>query len=60
MMADKPKIITSHDYPPIPYRGVDWSAWLDGTEELGPYGRGATEAEAVLDLLQQLEEQEPA
>ena len=30
-MTDR-KIITSFDYPPIPYRECDWSAWLDGSD----------------------------
>ncbi|MBX4189695.1 hypothetical protein KW791_00135 [Candidatus Parcubacteria bacterium] len=56
-MKDR-KIITSYDYPPIPYRGWDWSAVFDdydGAEDSGyqPCGRGATEQEAVKDLLEQ-------
>ena len=43
-------IKTSFDYPPIPIRSMDWSAWYDGYEESGPYGHGATEAEAIADL----------
>jgi hypothetical protein len=49
------KIITSHDYPPIPVRHLDWSAYLDGQEETGPYGHGATEQEAIDNLKEQLE-----
>lgn len=52
------KIITSYDYPPIPIRWLDWSAHLDGDEEDGPYGHGKTEAEAIADLKQQLEDLE--
>lgn len=43
-------MITSYVCPPIPWRGADWCAYLDGDEECGPYGFGATEADAVLDL----------
>lgn len=43
-------MITSFVYPPIPIRQFDWCAYLDGTEEEGPYGWGKTEAEAILDL----------
>lgn len=44
------KIITSHVYPPIPWRNNDWCAYYDGTEESGNYGWGETEAEAIADL----------
>jgi hypothetical protein len=56
---------TSFDYPPIPVRHMDWSAWDDDTydasyegEEDGwkssPIGHGATEQEAIDDLLEQI------
>ena len=48
------QVITSHDHPPIPVRGEDWSAWIDGTEEDGVYGYGATELAAAIDLLHML------
>jgi hypothetical protein len=54
------KIVTHFDYPPIPDRSFDWSAIDDDTYD-GPgcqIGRGATEQEAVKDLLAQLEERE--
>ncbi len=44
------KIITMHVYPPIPTRSNDWGAYYDGHEE-GPQGWGATEQEAVRDLI---------
>ena len=51
-------IRTSFDYPPIPLRSMDWSAVYDDyeggdgyDEPAGPIGHGATEAEAVLDLI---------
>ena len=47
----KKKIVTHNICPPIPTRGHDWCAYFDGEEELGDYGYGATEAEAVADLL---------
>jgi hypothetical protein len=59
------KIQTSFDYPPIPIRSMDWSAIdsdtydvdcdVDGYFSCGPVGRGATEQEAIDDLLEQLE-----
>ena len=51
-------ISTSHDYPPIPYRGFDWSAVDDGSYdgEGCPIGTGFTEQEAISDLLYQLED----
>ncbi len=48
-------IRTSFDYPPIPIRHFDYSAWLDGHEE-GRTGRGPTEMAAVCDLIEQLVE----
>lgn len=42
-------IKTSFDCPPVPSTEFDWSAWIDGQEELGT-GHGATEGAAVDDL----------
>lgn len=58
-----PKIITHFEYPPIPVRCFDWSAVTenyDGAPDAGwqPIGRGATEAEAVADLLEQIADRE--
>lgn len=56
-----PKIKTHFEYPPIPIRCFDWSAVDDNTyggDPGDPIGRGATEAEAIADLLAQLEERE--
>lgn len=51
------KIRTTYVYSPIPIRQFDWSAIDDDTYEPGrPIGTGATEQEAVADLLQQIEE----
>jgi hypothetical protein len=45
------EIRITHVKPPIPRRDWDWCAFFDGEEEAGPYGWGATQFEAVLDLL---------
>ena len=45
------KIVTEHVYPPIPWRHFDWSAVYSDYEPGDPIGTGATEAEAVADLL---------
>ena len=56
------KIITSHDYPPIPTRDHDWSAvtdnydWAPDSKDC-PRGYGATEIEAINDLVEQLVEE---
>ena len=56
------RIHTTYEYPPIPIRTCDWSAVLDdydGAPDAGPHqyvGLGATEAEAVRDLIEQLED----
>jgi hypothetical protein len=46
-------IVTNNVCPPIPIRSVDWEAWYDNLDEGGPVGRGATEQEAIIDLLNQ-------
>ncbi len=52
------RIITHNIYPPIPIRNFDWSAVLDSYDEGDAVGYGATEAEAIADLREQLEESE--
>ena len=48
-----PKIITTHVYPPIPIRLMDWQAHYEGEEdEQMATGTGATEQEAIDDLLE--------
>lgn len=59
---------TSFDYPPIPFRGHDWSAIDSNTFDADydynaecyvskcPQGSGETEIEAINDLLEQIEE----
>jgi len=54
----KPKIITRNDCPPIPDRSFDWSAVTDNYDLDYPIGHGATEAEAIADLKQQIEDNE--
>lgn len=55
-----PRIVTSFEHPPIPIRTCDWSATYDdydvdcdqdGFFSNDPIGRGATEQDAVLDLI---------
>jgi len=58
------KVHTYFDYPPIPVRNMDWSAVTDdydcdcdqdGFFSSSPIGHGATEQEAIQDLIDQLE-----
>jgi hypothetical protein len=54
-------IRTYHEFPPIPTRIFDWSAvdddTYDGAEDSHcPIGRGATEKEAIEDLLSKITE----
>ncbi len=51
------KIKTHFEHPPIPVRHFDWSAIDDDTYDGHgcTIGYGATEQEAVADLLEQLE-----
>lgn len=46
------RIITTHHPPPIPLRSMDWSAARDGYEPGDPIGYGATEEEAIEDLME--------
>ena len=53
------RITTSHIAPPIPTKTHDWCAIDDetyGGEEGDLVGYGATEIEAIRDLLEQIEE----
>jgi hypothetical protein len=54
------KIVTDYWPKPIPMRQFDWSAvtdHYDGAEDSHcPIGYGATEAEAIADLNEQIEE----
>lgn len=56
------KIITTYVYPPIPIRSEDWQAYFDGDEPNDAgwmlHGSGATEQEAIDDLLMQAEDEE--
>jgi hypothetical protein len=45
-------IRTTFEYPPIPDRSFDWAAYFDDGDENSFVGRGATELEAVFDLLE--------
>jgi hypothetical protein len=50
------QIVTSLDPPPIPIRSMDWAARTTNYDGGDPIGRGATEQEAIDDLLDWLEE----
>ena len=54
----KPKIITSHEYPPIPIRDYDWAAYRDNYDEGDLIGYGKTEQEAIQDLISQEKDNE--
>lgn len=49
--------ITKYDPPPIADRRWDWSACRPGASENDPVGFGATEFDAIRDLLIELESQ---
>jgi hypothetical protein len=50
------RIVTCFEHPPIPCPPF-WRAWDDNLgADNSPYGQGATEQEAVDDLLEQLED----
>jgi len=46
----RPRVVTSNIFPPIPTRKFDWCAYREGEEELGNYGYGKTEQEAIQNL----------
>jgi hypothetical protein len=48
-------IRTSLQYPPIPVRDFDWQAYEPGYEPGDALGHGATEEEAIAELLAALE-----
>ena len=53
-------IVTEHWRKPIPTDRFDWCAGLDDNEGEGPHGFGATEREALTELLERLgEDDEP-
>lgn len=57
------RIVTYYDPKPIPLRNCDWIAVDDetyGGEPSDPIGYGATEEEAIADLLEQLAERDAA
>jgi hypothetical protein len=49
------KIKTQFVNPPIPFRCLDWIAWIDGEED-GLVGQGDTEKKAVEALKEAIEE----
>lgn len=51
------RIVTNYVFPPILVRSMDWSAIDDETYDYdGPIGWGATEQEAINDLMEKIEE----
>ncbi len=51
------KIVTDYWAKPIPVRNCDWMAVDDDTYDgEGPVGFGATEEEAIADLMEKLEQ----
>jgi hypothetical protein len=50
------RIITRYEPKPIPISKFDWTAVLDDYDLGSPAGWGATEAEAINDLINQLGE----
>ena len=52
-MKKEYKILTSYDYPPIPIRDYDWSAFREDYDEGDLIGYGETEQSAINDLLRQ-------
>jgi len=55
-----PKIVTEHIRPPIPVRQYDWRATYSDYDVGDLMGYGATEAEAIADLVLQKSDEEEA
>jgi hypothetical protein len=55
------KIVTDFIYPPVPSRQFDWCAVTDNYDGADggnePIGYGPTEAAAIADLIEQLEDE---
>lgn len=50
-------VVTSYECPPIPCRSMDWAAWDDRLgADSSPVGRGATEEDAITDLLDKMDD----
>ncbi len=49
------QIQTEFVYPPIPVRCFDWVAYFTDFGEDSPQGTGATEAEAIANLLDEMD-----
>ena len=45
------KIVTEYVYPPIPIRTCDWQATFEDYDLGDPVAHGATEAEAIANLI---------
>lgn len=50
------ELTTSNVCPPIPIRNTDWCAWVGDMDLDVTMGWGATEQEAIADLIEQLQE----
>ncbi len=47
-----PRIRVSYECTPLPYGGLDWSAWdYERDQDSSPCGRGSTREEAIADLM---------
>ena len=49
------QVIVTEVAPAIPERGYDWTAYVDGQEEGGPYGWGPTVPAALRALAEEME-----
>jgi hypothetical protein len=58
-MTRSVEVLTSFWLKPIPLRIYDWEATTSNYEPGHPIGFGATEADAIADLLEQIEENRP-
>ena len=57
-MKKECKILTSYDYPSIPIRDYDWSAFREDYDEGDLIGYGETEQSAINDLIRKENERD--
>ena len=57
-MKKETKILTSYDYPAIPIRDYDWSAFREDYDEGDLIGYGETEQSAINDLIRKENERD--
>ena len=57
--SSKKTIVTYYNFQSLPFRWLDWVAYIEDDDHDGElYGHGRTEADAILDLFNNLKDKE--